>query len=258
MHELAMSPLSSFVTLTYDDIHLPKNNSLVKKHLQDFMKRLRRDLAKDERTVRYLACGEYGKEKDRPHYHIIFFGLGLSDSDRLFTIKNWKFCDWTNRQILANSFGTATVKSIKYICKYVLKNYSGDLKKQEYDQFGLEPVFKIQSQGLGKTFVDKHHKQIKALGYININGVKYNLPRYYYNRLDIYNPEAKHKSAKRLLADLKILTNNPNLYLDEHDLVQGLESDDYIFMIRGTKKAREQMHANLVAKLGLYSKEEKF
>ena len=39
MHEASMHMFNSFVTLTYDDDHLPEYNSLNYKHFQDFMKR---------------------------------------------------------------------------------------------------------------------------------------------------------------------------------------------------------------------------
>lgn len=45
-----------FITLTYDNKHLPKNRTLVKRDLQLFWKRFRKRGYK----VRYMACGEYG------------------------------------------------------------------------------------------------------------------------------------------------------------------------------------------------------
>ena len=73
MHEASMHMFNSFVTLTYDDDHLPEYNSLNYKHFQDFMKRLR----KSHNGVRFYMCGEYGEDFSRPHYHalclIVFF-----------------------------------------------------------------------------------------------------------------------------------------------------------------------------------------
>ena len=57
MHEASMHMFNSFVTLTYDDDHLPEYNSLNYKHFQDFMKRLR----KSHNGVRFYMCGEYDK-----------------------------------------------------------------------------------------------------------------------------------------------------------------------------------------------------
>ena len=42
LHELTYHPQSSFITLTYDDYNLPSDNSLKKRHLQLFIKRLRK------------------------------------------------------------------------------------------------------------------------------------------------------------------------------------------------------------------------
>lgn len=47
-----------FLTLTYDDLHLPKDLSLHKEDLQNFFKRLRKALPGVK--IKYYACGEYG------------------------------------------------------------------------------------------------------------------------------------------------------------------------------------------------------
>ena len=52
MHEASMHMFNSFVTLTYDDDHLPEYNSLNYKHFQDFMKRLR----KSHNGVRFICA----------------------------------------------------------------------------------------------------------------------------------------------------------------------------------------------------------
>ena len=51
---------NSFVTLTYDDVFRPAGQTLVKDHLQKFIKRLRKALPY---KIRYYACGEYGELK---------------------------------------------------------------------------------------------------------------------------------------------------------------------------------------------------
>ena len=59
-----------FVTLTYDDAHLPAKNSLVPDDLQKFMKRLRKHFPNNK--IRFFACGEYGDTSWRPHYHLYY------------------------------------------------------------------------------------------------------------------------------------------------------------------------------------------
>lgn len=72
--ELQYSSSSYFITLTYDDDHVPTAKTtcpdtgeplevltLNKKDLQDFWKRLREDIErKGGKKIRYIACGEYG------------------------------------------------------------------------------------------------------------------------------------------------------------------------------------------------------
>lgn len=87
--ELQYHESSYFVTLTYDDIHVPvtyySNNedgeavpamTLRKRDLQLFFKRLRTNTGQQ---VRMFCAGEYGSESARPHYHCIIFGLKLDD-----------------------------------------------------------------------------------------------------------------------------------------------------------------------------------
>lgn len=65
---------NAFVTLTYDDEHMPEGGTLVPRDLQLFLKRLRKKLAPHK--IRYFAVGEYGEQTFRPHYHLALFGFG--------------------------------------------------------------------------------------------------------------------------------------------------------------------------------------
>ena len=56
LHESKLHDENSFLTLTYDDDHLPSDLSLDKTHFQKFMKRLRSRFP--DRVIRYYHCGE--------------------------------------------------------------------------------------------------------------------------------------------------------------------------------------------------------
>lgn len=71
MLEKFTSQCALFVTLTYNDEHLPPDHNLRPKDLTNFIKRLRKIYAPIK--IRYYAVGEYGGTTYRPHYHIVLY-----------------------------------------------------------------------------------------------------------------------------------------------------------------------------------------
>lgn len=118
-----------FLTLTYDDSHLPIGNFsdsignshfvpyVCKRDIQLFLKRLRKDFK--ENRLRYFLVSEYGPTTQRPHYHALIFGLPRLYNDR---IKNE--CelnkrierDWNNGLTKLDS---VTFGRIAYVTKYM-------------------------------------------------------------------------------------------------------------------------------------------
>lgn len=221
LHELESHENAMFVTLTYNDENLPmyadKNEvvrlkeihklagrfnkmcidgTLAKRDLQLFMKRLRKSLG--DRKIRYFACGEYGMEGERPHYHLIIFGMNnLSDDDKLLVMSAWPYCNWNKNAIRKGSFGLAEKESIEYTAKYILKKYDGVKADDEYkDKSRCEP-FKVGSLGIGRDYVDTHSNTLIDKGYTTVNGVKRSLPRYYKKRLSMNIDDLKEKALDR-------------------------------------------------------------
>lgn len=99
-----------FLTLTYDDYHLPtgtfydvgekklKDTDLNPRHLQLFMKRLRSKCKREFGVdgVRFYASGEYGDLYDRPHYHLCLFGMPDLSSDLTFLKQNGSIKHYTS------------------------------------------------------------------------------------------------------------------------------------------------------------------
>lgn len=175
----------SFITLTYNDENLPPNGSLQKAELQKFIKRVRKRLDEKNRKIKYFACGEYGDQTGRPHYHAIIFGLGLQEEDKEIVMQSWRKCSWDNESIRKNSFGLVESESIRYVAQYIDKKYTGDMAEREYKEKGREPVFRLCSAGIGKQYMEEYQDDIKDRLIITINGVKYSLPRYFVKKLDI-------------------------------------------------------------------------
>ncbi len=94
MYEAGQHENNYFLTLTYDDDHLPRSDkgiaTLIQDEVSKFMKRLRSSFKRKFgiEGIRFFACGEYGDgngdEVDptkvfRPHYHIILFNCPIPD-----------------------------------------------------------------------------------------------------------------------------------------------------------------------------------
>lgn len=206
LHELNYHKANSFITLTYSDEHLPGDGSLKKRDLQLFFKRLRKELAKDNRVIKYFACGEYGDLTNRPHYHSILFGCGLSIEDRNIVMRNWNYTDWSVEEIKNNSFGIAEQDSIRYVAQYIDKKLTGDKANEVYKSQGREPVFRLLSNGIGlRHCLDNPHYSDNL--YITVNGIKMTIPRYYIEKLDIDKKELKEYSLNNELDYIEDLTS---------------------------------------------------
>lgn len=127
MDECSCWQENCFITLTYNDFHLPENGTLVKRDLQLFIKNLRSYLwRKYKRRVRFFACGEYGSKGKRPHYHVIIFNWCPTDIEYYKTDKSG--CDLFKSVEVSNiwqrgfiTVGKVTLQSAKYCSKYMQK-----------------------------------------------------------------------------------------------------------------------------------------
>ena len=136
------------MTLTYTDEFLPRNGSLKPEDLTLFHKRLRKDLRL--RKIKYYACGEYGEQYGRPHYHGIYFGLTRVDFDIV------EKCWGMGRVHL----GTVTSQSINYVTSYITKKLWGDVGKEVYGD-NIAPFNRV-SKGLGLQWCVDNNVQLLA------------------------------------------------------------------------------------------------
>lgn len=246
LHELSYHPQSSFVTLTYDDKNLPENGSLRKRHLQLFFKRLRKSLG--DRKVKYFACGEYGGQTMRPHYHAILFGVGLSPEDRNKVIDCWPLCDWTNSSIRRKSFGLAEPDSIRYVAQYIDKKFTGDLAEEMYTQQGIEPVFRLLSQGIGLQYALDNKEQIEDLSYITLKGVKHSIPRYYIRKLGLDVDKIREQT---IYNDCEKNEYYSGVNISTDDALRSMNSDLIQSIWEGEMRRRKQKKRDLEARVNL-------
>lgn len=121
-HRLMLESLKhahqSFVTLTYDNEHLPADGSLNPEHTRLWLMRLRSALLEYSARnkippirIRYYLVGEYGDETHRPHYHLALFGIGSEFEEIIAST-------WGKGHVMCAEFNLHTAQ---YICGYVTK-----------------------------------------------------------------------------------------------------------------------------------------
>ena len=233
-HEMTLHEDNCFITLTYDDIHLPKDHSLNKYHFTNFMKRLRKDIS--PKKIRYFMCGEYGDQTWRPHYHAILFGYDFPDKYRIQSVdvdnpyyispqlnKLWP----KGNHMIAN----ATFETAAYVARYCTKKITGDLADEhykrtimdfddatgeiyEYFETELVPEYATMSRrpGIGKAWYDTYKNDCYPSNYLIRNGNKLPIPRYYDKLLE-REDEVRHaqiKFSRKMKAQLKLEESMPN------------------------------------------------
>lgn len=195
-HELSTSDGGVFVTLTYE--LEPENGSLKKSHLRKFIENLRKNI--EPRKIKYVAVGEYGEERLRPHYHLIIFNMTKLDEDIIRT--TWKKGFVT--------VGLAEKRSMRYTVKYLMKAFDGDKAEEEYSN--LVKPFKWQSRGIGLQYACENAEQIKELYGVPENGMIKSVPRYYINKIGVDKETlsviGECKKRNRKLSDRDYLKNS--------------------------------------------------
>lgn len=203
-HEASLHDENAFLTLTYDENHVPADGGLRLEHFQNFMKRLRRKVG---RPVRFYHCGEYGSKNARPHYHAIIFGYGFPDkeisgesrdylgnSNYLYESRMLNEC-WPHG---LHSIGEANYQSAAYTARYIVDKLTDDgderyrrvhsstgevtLVPKEYATMSRRP-------GIGFAWYQKYKWDIYPNDYIVLNGKRWPVPRYYDKLFEEEHPE---------------------------------------------------------------------
>lgn len=258
-----------FVTLTYDCRHVPDveglpvvsecfhpevdnskvcpckdhcsrlcrlSGSLFKKHLQDWMKRLRKELSKSGITIKFYACGEYGSFENthRPHYHLVLFGCSLSDFEPCGVAARNELGDSVYQTRLTDrtwpygfsSVGNVSWSACAYVSRYVQKK-AYDLGSDSLNEMlGVNPEFSLMSRrpGLGRQYLDEHPD---CLDYVSIpvstdKGSKsVFIPKYFVNTLELSDPDRyakimedrKRFASDRMLSELQATDLGASDYL---------------------------------------------
>ena len=184
--EAKRSTSSCFLTLTYEEPPLTKNNlqTLEKTDYQKFIKKLRKLLKKSK--IKYYACGEYGTQTQRPHYHAIIFNL----PNQLIGV---------NCEILTETWGhghiqvaPCNIATINYVTKYIMK---GRLETKPYIDYNTGEIieddrqkeFSLMSKKMGLQYltpqmVNYHLENMVSVATLP-GGQLTPLPRYFRDKI---------------------------------------------------------------------------
>lgn len=237
-HEISLHEHNCFLTLTYDDEHLP-SHLLVKHPFQRFLKRLRE---KTKKKISYIVSHEYGSQFFRPHHHAIIFGYDPLTQNFLRNTKSGHplFTSPEISELWQNGFhsiGQANEKTAYYIASYALKGASKEIYLPNGEFVTVSDSFDCSKRpGIGLNFLKKNYKQLVASKTI--------LPRYYQKKLADLDPDllqdyedykmqyVKNNSLQTQLAKLTI-NNSKNMLSDNEfrsapDAQIGITLENYL------------------------------
>lgn len=208
VHEASLYENNCFITLTYNDEHLPwyvgeddltNPGTLELSDYQKFMKRLRRRYGKG---IRFYHCGEYGEKENRPHYHALIFNHDFKDK-QLWTIRgdnrlyiseelNSLWVDDEGKSMGFASIGDVTFESAAYVARYIVKKQTGPAAEAHYD--GRKPEYTTMSRrpGIGGAWIQENKNDVYQQGmdaHVVLNGMKLTPPKFYLEKLKNFDPE---------------------------------------------------------------------
>lgn len=179
------SSYACFVTLTYDDEHLPREDRKVYDWMIDqevifkdvpvhrvrdcqlFLKRLRKD--NPDVKIRYFLVSEFGPKTLRPHYHAIIFNLRRERCTKAYIASKWQ-----------NGFVEVSKVEdghIAYVTKYCFGSTTLPYwLPKNFTKMSLRPA-------IGHKWYEKYKKQLETVdesdAHYFANGYSLPCPSYY-------------------------------------------------------------------------------
>lgn len=204
MHEASLYKNNCFLTLTYNDEHVPDDYSLHYEDFQKFMKRLRKRFrgiepaayasSRDRFPIRFYMAGEYGEKFGRPHFHACIFNFDFED--KYFWQRTESGSKIYRSEALEElwpfgyaSIGDVNFQSAAYVARYIMKKITGDMADQHYEEVNFNtgeitartPEFNKMSlkPGIGYDWYERYKDDVYPHDYVIVNGKKCKPPRFY-------------------------------------------------------------------------------
>lgn len=190
-----------FITLTYDDEHLPilENTTYIQKfdlgyktvelpetiendgtwiegslwpdHVKTFINSLRKHFNRlGTNNIRYFYCGEYGETTQRPHYHMLIYGLPMDITQNYDYHIDKQFKEHWKNPIIDQywPYGMHDIANVEwssaaYVSRYCMKKiYEEENSDQWYAEHGKLKEFICMSRkpGIGMNYYQKNKFKI--------------------------------------------------------------------------------------------------
>lgn len=174
---------SCVLTLTYDNKHL-QTPEIITEDVQKMFKRMRKAGLK----FRYFAAGEYGQLTNRPHWHIIFYGIEFGGLYKLSNgkISSEEFKNWWPYGF--NTYDSLSDESIAYTAGYTTK------------KSWTQPKF-LYSKGLGVEYALQNSDHVRNR---KQKGKKIILPKAYKSKMKFQRRELMEPMRKAALKELEM------------------------------------------------------
>lgn len=186
MHEAEMNDNNCMVTLTYDDENPKFDGDLHPEHVQLWMKRLRQEFK--DRKIKFFLAGEYGDKTQRPHYHVLLFGLDFQSnidynhSDPRPSVDILQET-WTFGHV---HVAPLTYETAAYVARYCLKKQekeidyvdksTGAILHREFTRMSRRP-------GVAARWLEKNHADTYKDDTVIMQGNRKSRPPRYYDKL---------------------------------------------------------------------------
>lgn len=205
---------SIFLTLTYDDEHLPVDGGLDHTHWQLFAKKARRRFG----PFRFFMCGEYGETNKRPHFHAICLGIRVGDALRANGVLSarplWQSptidqCWGRGRAV----FGAVSYESARYCAAYVVKKRGADSDDYQRVRWDTGEIVQVRPEyakmslrpGIGAEWLRRYWPEVYASGHkgVHVGSKKQPPPRYFTEKMKEWLPEVAEAHQMSLQADIR-------------------------------------------------------
>lgn len=241
-----------FVTLTYNDEHLPKSDgipTLCREHLKKWKREVRtqyyRKYEKAFPSYSFILCGEYGPKTARPHYHGLLLGLDKFHLHLMsqYWEKHFGFVVFENVSTVSLDSHDDITAVARYVAKYCIKPV--EIVSQDFDVVEKPRIMTSVGYGLpedfdsfkkyhlaGRDSLSTQHLSRQDVDTINsrsnyqYRGFKYSLPLYYRKKL-FYEKGINGNLKSSALSHLCKVALRSNSNEDFNNAVKSLANSEY-------------------------------